>query len=357
MRHDQLVTVLARFATTFAWGASTREGLEHVATQLGELLPVAGIGLLLVEDQGSRHLVASEDVRIRCVEGLPVALGEGPCLFVLDTGRHLAVPDLAADRLVPAFAGPAVAAGIGAVFAFPLRHAGVRIGAIELYADHPVVLSRADLQGAQVLADVVGSYVLIAKGREAAIAEAARLSRDALHDPLTSLPNRRLLRDRLAQAAKRAERTGRGYGIVTCDVDDLEEVNVRHGYLIGDRLLVELAERIGATLRPEDTLARVSGDEFVIVCEEVDDDAELERVVARTRKAVRAPFHLEGGGSTVRTSLSLGSALASPHRGSGQQALEHADAARYRAKRKARAPQLTVVPPLDDAALARRVAD
>ena len=96
------------------------------------------------------------------------------------------------------------------------------------------------------------------------------LTRRATHDPLTGLPNRVLLADRLAHALSRAARTKTQVGLLFCDLDGFRNVNNTFGHLAGDRLLVTIAKRLRAVCRSSDTVARVSGDEFVIILEDVE---------------------------------------------------------------------------------------
>jgi diguanylate cyclase (GGDEF)-like protein len=323
VRPEQLISVLARFATTFAWGASTRDVVEHVATQLGALLPDAGVGLLLANGDGHRtHLVASDDPTLRRLEGVPLALGEGPGLTAHRTGRHVAVTELAADRTMPAFSRTALRAGVGAVYAFPLSHAGVRIGAIELYATQPVTLDASELNDAQLLADVAGSYVVIAEGREAAVTEAARLADAKLRDPLTSLPSRRLMLDRLTQAELRADRSGRPFGVLRCDIDDFRLINHRYGQDVGDRVLTEVAGRLQGCLRPDDTLARVGGDEFVVACEEIEAVGGLDALAERFTDCLRTPLDVDGLELVI--TVSMGCALGGAGHGTAAEALASA---------------------------------
>jgi diguanylate cyclase (GGDEF)-like protein len=333
LRPEQLIAVLARFAATFAWGASTRDVVEHVATQVADVLPDAGVGLLLVDGHGRRHLVASRHPQLRRLEGMPLELGEGPCLTAHATGQRVAIAELVADRTMPAFARAAGRAGVAATFAFPLVHAGHRVGAIELYATQPVTLDPSALDQAQVLADVAGSYVVIAEGRAAAVSAAARLGGSSLHDPLTSLPTRRLLRDRLQQASHRADRSRRPYGLVRCDVDGFRSINHRYGHHVGDRLLTEVAGRLGAELRPEDTLARVGGDEFVIACDDVAALGGVDDLAARASGTLRDAVDL-GGGLRLEVTVSVGCALGGPAHGTIEDTLTRAAAELARAKRR-----------------------
>lgn len=121
-----------------------------------------------------------------------------------------------------------------------------------------------------------------------------QLAHRATHDPLTDLPNRTLLDDRLAQACARLGREGEEVAVLFCDLDDFKEVNDRFDHAVGDRVLVEVGERLRSVLRPADTVARLGGDEFVVVCERTG-AAEAEEVAERVRVALAAPFPAAGG--------------------------------------------------------------
>lgn len=165
-----------------------------------------------------------------------------------------------------------------------------------------------------------------------AVQKAAEMSREkehqALHDPLTSLPNRLLLADRIDQALARGTRQTGRVVVMFLDVDLFKVVNDSLGHAAGDQLLVELARRLGGVVRPGDTLARFGGDEFVIVCDNMPED-EIEGLARRASSAVRETFHFDG--RPVNVSASIGIAISSIDTDSDA-LLRDADAALYRAK-------------------------
>ena len=153
-----------------------------------------------------------------------------------------------------------------------------------------------------------------------------RVRWDAVHDPLTGLANRTLLRDRLEHALARSEREGSATGALFIDLDNFKEVNDAHGHAAGDAVLVELGRRLPAAVRPADTVARLGGDEFVVVCEQADTDSTL-TLARRLLAAIALP--IDAGAREVRLSASIGIALGRTH---PDTLLGHADAAAYRAK-------------------------
>ena len=111
------------------------------------------------------------------------------------------------------------------------------------------------------------SYVVIGADRDAAVALQETMTYRAMHDELTGLPNRALLFDRLSHAMVSARRRKSPLALLFIDLDDFKAINDTLGHVAGDALLVEVAERLTSVLRQDDTLARLSGDEFVIICE------------------------------------------------------------------------------------------
>jgi diguanylate cyclase (GGDEF)-like protein len=174
----------------------------------------------------------------------------------------------------------------------------------------------------------LGSLLTIADVTESRLSE-RDLRRRALYDPLTGLPNRYLVRDRLEMAAARQGRMESGCtGVLFIDLDGFKPINDTHGHDAGDELLQQVAERLSAAVRTTDTVGRVGGDEFVVVCEDVD-DAATSVVASRVLAALAEPFQLSQG--TVGIAASIGIALSPPH--PFDQLLQEADAAMYRAKR------------------------
>ena len=158
------------------------------------------------------------------------------------------------------------------------------------------------------------------------------LKHQVLHDPLTGLPNRVLLGDRLEHAVVGAQRSGLPVAVLVLDLDHFKTVNDVAGHAVGDRLLVETAGRLHAVLRPEDSIARLSGDEFVVVCEHTDGAAALE-VAERLHAALAVPVTIEGRRFSV--TISVGVAVSAAL--SADTLLRSADAAMYDAKAAGRA--------------------
>jgi diguanylate cyclase (GGDEF)-like protein len=152
----------------------------------------------------------------------------------------------------------------------------------------------------------------------------------ATHDPLTGLPNRVLLDDRLSQAMALADRDKRSFALMVCDLDRFKRVNDSLGHRAGDQLLQEVARRLSAVARTADTVARFGGDEFVLVGSSLVDAEDAMQLAARAIEALRAPVRIAG--IDVHTSPSIGIALYPEDGASIEALLAHADAAMYAAK-------------------------
>ena len=161
-----------------------------------------------------------------------------------------------------------------------------------------------------------------------------RLARQALHDPLTGLPNRALVLDRIGQALARCERRDSSVAVLFFDVDRFKVVNDSLGHGAGDALLVLIVERLQSLLRPGDTMSRLGGDEFVVVCEEVFDIDQARHLARRLSGAFAAPFVL--GEREMFATASLGIALGRPPAATPESLMRDADAAMYRAKERGR---------------------
>jgi diguanylate cyclase (GGDEF)-like protein len=152
----------------------------------------------------------------------------------------------------------------------------------------------------------------------------------AHHDPLTDLPNRWLFNDRLNQALRRSQRHGDTVALHFLDLDDFKAVNDGFGHLTGDRLLVAVAQGLGACVRESDTLARIGGDEFAVVQSNASGRAGAVMLAERMLAALAAPIAIDG--QAVRISASIGISLFPDHATTPEQLRQIADQALYRAK-------------------------
>jgi diguanylate cyclase (GGDEF)-like protein len=167
----------------------------------------------------------------------------------------------------------------------------------------------------------------------------------ALRDPLTGLPNRVLLEDRIEQALRRSRRTDERFTLIVVDLDGFKDVNDVRGHGAGDAVLRSLARRFESILRSSDTVARVGGDEFVVLSLGTRDDQQASALVGRLRHALRRPFRV--GGAAIEIDASIGWAVYPTDGATSDELLARADHQMYATKRDA----------VDEALLLRRGVD
>lgn len=180
---------------------------------------------------------------------------------------------------------------------------------------------------------VVGAVSVL---RDVTVAEmkAEQLAFAVDHDPLTGLPNRNLLQDRTRQAIARAQRQHENFALLFLDLDRFKEVNDSMGHASGDALLIDVAKRLATCVREEDTIARIGGDEFVVLLHGPAQANQVKTVVDKILRALRKPFQLSS--RTISMTASIGSSLYPADGQNIESLLEHADTAMYGAKKHGR---------------------
>ena len=181
----------------------------------------------------------------------------------------------------------------------------------------------------------VGTFSDITRDSEAE----AEIHRMAYYDPLTHLPNRRLLMDRLGQALAAGRRSGHYGALLFLDLDNFKTLNDTRGHAVGDLLLIEMAQRLNAGVREGDTVGRLGGDEFVLMLEDLSEDIQGAAIQAslvgeKVREAVALPYLLKGIEFTC--TVSIGVSLFCNQDESADDLLKHADLAMYHAKKGGR---------------------
>ena len=241
---------------------------------------------------------------------------------------RFACSDIGRDVEWAAFREAAFAHGFRGCWAAPVRSSeGDFLGMVVLYLRN---LREADEWGQRLLEQAAKLAAVAIEHRELA----QQLTHRAFHDPLTGLPNRVLFEERLEQAVARARRNRTSVAMVAVDLDRFKQINDSLGHEAGDELLQQFSARVRASLRETDTVARVGGDEFLIVLPDLTDPKGPAVVAKKLLGALRAPFTLAGNEVTVTASMGVctypqdAQDIVLLHRG--------ADAAVYRAKRSGR---------------------
>lgn len=237
------------------------------------------------------------------------------CAEVVDTGQSLTVSDAAAH---PHYSrNPLVRDGsVGAYAGVPLVDDGVVLGSVSIFDRRARSFSPEVLQ-------ILGHQARLA-------ATVLALRRSARQDALTGLANRALFEERLSRALARRKRHHEHLAVMFVDLDGFKGVNDTYGHAVGDEVLVELARRFCGVLRPDDTLARFGGDEFVLLCEDLDGPSAAEVIAQRLLDATRPSWITSGG--RLDLSVSIGIAVTDSPGTPPADLLGQADAALYEAK-------------------------
>ncbi|NAZ86684.1 putative bifunctional diguanylate cyclase/phosphodiesterase [Kineococcus indalonis] len=340
MNHEALVDAVVALAQAAGGDVGPEELLQHLVDVAAEHLAVDGAGVM-INDGELLRFVHSSSSAVDGAERLQELTQEGPCHDALLSRAEVVVDDLAdpAQTAWPEYVQRAREAGFESVVAVPLVGRGRVWGALDLYRHRAGTWQPAELQWVRLLAHVAVSYVVMASERDQARRAQSELAHRSTHDALTGLPNRALLFDRLEHALAAARRHQRTVAVFFIDLDRFKAVNDTFGHAAGDTVLATVATRVSATLRHEDTLARLAGDEFVLICEDLpqaepDELAEhVQAVITRLRRVLAQPVRI--GELDLAVSASIGVALSEDHPGADE-LLADADAAMYRAKHHTR---------------------
>ena len=186
-----------------------------------------------------------------------------------------------------------------------------------------------------VMQDEAPLFIVISRDITASRAAADEIEHLAFYDPLTNLPNRRLLMDRLKQALASSQRRGRGGALLFIDLDNFKTLNDTSGHEMGDKLLLQVARRLSACVRRSDTVARLGGDEFVIVLEDIavlsgDVGKNAGIVSEKVRLILSQPYLLDS--QEHQSTVSIGITLFDSSSGAADELVKQADIAMYQAK-------------------------
>jgi diguanylate cyclase (GGDEF)-like protein/PAS domain S-box-containing protein len=283
--------------------------LERRAEQQAAVARLGEHALEGAEVAALMHDALEEAVRI-----LGVELGG-----VLETSLHSSTPILRSSVGLGQDARELPAAVVAKLVGQIEGRAG-HWGELWLASTHERTFGAADVDFVQALANILADAIQ-QRGAEDDIRY------QALHDPLTGLPNRVLFMDRLGHALSRP---GAEVAVVLLDIDNFKLVNDSLGHSAGDELLTEIAPRLQGALRPSDTIARLGGDEFVVLLEQVPNVRAAARVAERIVAAFDVPFQLTAGEHFAKASLGI--AIADESDSAPTSLVRDADAAMYQAK-------------------------
>lgn len=298
--------------------------------------PGVVVGVMALDGSRTRFVQASHPWVVP-LEALQEAEQTGPCRVAADTGQPvLAQSPAQLAATGPLFAAAAAAAGVMAVLVLPLMSRGRCWGTLDLYWGTPHSPSDDEHAAAQLLADVAVSYLVMAADRAEMTAAKAQLAQQVLHDQLTGLPNRELIHELIHHALNTAERHRSCVAVLFVDVNKFKTVNDRYGHLAGDHVLQVIARRLRQTVRAGDSVGRLSGDEFLILCEDLPADLadaaiNINRLAGRVTAAITEPITV--GDHTLHVTASVGIGITGD-RPSPRDLIHEADLAMYEAKNR-----------------------
>ena len=318
---------VARFGQLALSGAPTRRLQSEATELLRRVLEVDIAGVLKLQPGGDEFLiVAGAGFREEHIGGATVPAGSGSQSgYTLATGTAAVVSDW---REETRFAKSRVADEYGALSGATvlIRAEGQPYGVLGVQHGAVREFSPQDVSFIQAIANVLANAIERRSSEE-------RTRHEALHDPLTGLPNRNLFLDRLEHALAQASRHAAEVAVLFLDLDQFKLVNDSLGHAAGDELLAAVAPRLEQALRPGDTVARFGGDEFAVLIEDITNARDATRVAERIAEALTVPFILRGREHFV--SASIGISTGSGHE-EPEALIRDADAALYRAKERGR---------------------
>jgi diguanylate cyclase (GGDEF)-like protein len=284
--------------------------------------------LLLVEDNAGDAVLVREMLRTALADGFELvhAMRLSEACELLEAGGtacvllDLSLPD--AHGLEAVTRVQAAAPDVPIVVLTGLDDERLALNAVQEGAQDYLIKGRVDDR-------LISRSIRYAIERKRAEVE---LAHQALHDGLTGLPNRALFLDRLQLALARVQRRPSAVAVLFLDLDRFKVINDSLGHEIGDCLLVELAQRLQSVLRPGDTVARFGGDEFTVLCDDIDGERDAIVIAQRMGEAVAAPFLLAD--TEAFLTASVGIAMADGVDARPESLIRDADAAMYRAKER-----------------------
>jgi diguanylate cyclase (GGDEF)-like protein len=342
LQHRQLLLErLSRIQRSIVRRVAHEDVLEAIIAGAIALLgdEVAALRILDPEDRGFLVVAACHGIDPDLMARIPrTPVGHGAGGRAVSEDRLVVIENYRESAVPSAYADPEIEAAMAA----PVREEGKVVGSLVVASRVPGRrYSEAEREALASLAEHASLALTDARRVEGAIHQ-------ALHDPLTGLPNRTLFRDRLEHAL--ARRSRRPVAVLFIDLDSFKRINDTLGHGVGDRLLAAVGARLMACARRGDTFARLGGDEFAMLIEELNDPATPAAIAKRLLEALTEPFDVGKGELHVSASIGIASG-----RGAPDTLLRNADLAMYKAKTRGRG-RYELFDPALHAAVVERVA-
>jgi diguanylate cyclase (GGDEF)-like protein len=311
--------------------------LEDLTRQAEALHPEMICTILLLDEDGKhlRHGAASSmpEAYNKAVDGLIIGESAGSCGVAAYTGQRVIVEDVQQHPFWAPYQELARLGNIRACWSQPIKNYENHVmGTFAIYHKDPATPSAAELA-------LIERYAQLAQLAIERKEYEDEISHVAFHDPLTQLPNRRLLVDRLQQALSASARTHRHGAVLFIDLDHFKTLNDSKGHDVGDLLLTEVAHRLQNPIRKGDTVARLGGDEFIVMLTDLDEDSEKSALQAKVLgekilETISMPYMLNGyeyhSTASIGISTFYGSSVTVDN------LLRHADTAMYQSKHAGR---------------------
>ena len=330
---QELLERLFTIQRSISHRAPINEVLDAITAGAAELLGAEVVGLRLVDADDPDFVVLASSVGISpemagtmSRSGADAGIGGA----AITAGRVVVTHDYAdLDRAVPQL----VADGLQVAMGAPVFQDGEPIGSL-VVASHDASRRWEAIEQEMLLA--FAEHASLALNDASALEAMRKAYADALHqahhDTLTGLPNRALVLERLDHALARGQRHEGTVGVLFVDLDRFKVVNDTLGHSVGDEVLIRIGERLRAAMRPADTVGRLAGDEFVVVCDDME-PVDLLHVAQRVAAAIEVPLPLYGREAVITASIGIAYVAGG---GRAEDVLRDADVAMYRAKERGR---------------------
>ncbi len=311
--------------------------LEDIARHAEALHPEMICTILLLDEDGKhlRHNAAPSmpDAFNKALDGLAIGEGVGSCGAAAFTGKRVIVEDVQQHPYWATFQDLARLGNIRACWSQPIKsHEDHVLGTFAIYHRQPAKPSAAELTLIEHYAYLTQLVIERRKHED-------EISHIAFHDPLTQLPNRRLLVDRMQQALAASARNCRHGAVLFIDLDNFKTLNDNKGHDIGDLMLTEVALRLQGPIRKGDTVARLGGDEFIVMLTDLDENFEKSALLARLvgekmLEAISQPYIFND--YEYHSTASIGISMFYGSADTVENLLRHADTAMYQSKHAGR---------------------
>ncbi len=337
MKNEQLEVLLAHqteLIGKIALETDLNTCLEEIASHIEKILSAANAhaSILVLDGDQLLHGAAPSLPKTFCekINGLQIGCSAGSCGTAAFTGQQVIVSDIEHDSLWEDFAHLALQHNLKSCWSTPVTSPnGNVLGTLAIYHSKVHTPEPYHLELIQYFAHLTGIAIQKWQSQK-------QIEQLAFYDALTNLPNRRLLMDRTQRVIQRIKRDHQYGALIYIDLNGFKRINDSLGHYVGDELLIAVSHRLQDSIREIDTIARIGGDEFVVLIEglkDSEDNIKSEAINLSNRILNGLEHHFELSGGRYKISASIGVALIDQSDNDAIEILKHADAAMYEAKK------------------------